>query len=126
MNTPVVPPIVLRPDYVPEDLTCSICMTVAMDPWIILSPLCPIDRQECSIHQLRPLQGCLFRIWGNIKVKCGNGGCTWNGSIEDYPQHVNQCNIAQNTQDHTEEMEMLKVENAILAMQQGRRVGSGH
>ena len=136
MNTPIVPPIVLRPDQVPEDLTCTICMTVAMDPRITpcqhvfckscinsaldISQLCPIDRQECSIHQLVPLQGCLFRIWSNIQVKCGNGGCTWNGSIEDYLNHVNQCNSAQHTQDLSsmrEEMETLKEENSRLNQQ---------
>ena len=135
MNTPIVPPIVLRPDQVPEDLTCTICMTVAMDPRITpcqhvfckscinsalgISPLCPIDRQECFVHQLIPLQGCLFRIWSSTKVKCGNGGCTWNGSIEDYPQHVNQCNIAQHTQDSglREEVETLREENAFLNRQ---------
>jgi len=105
----MVAPVVLKPEQVPEDLICSICMTLPLDP--ILTPCehifcrgcihqalegsnqCPIDRMACTTHQLRTLAGCIFRVWGSIPVKCGNhsDGCAWTGSIGDYANHTHLC-----------------------------------
>ena len=102
-------PIVLRPEEVPEDLICSICLTLPVEP--ILTPCehifckdcihqalhrrcqCPVDRIPCHQTQIVPLRGMLYRIWSGVVVKCGNHaeGCAWTGSIGDYPKHAKCC-----------------------------------
>ncbi len=109
------PPVALREDNVPDDLICSICMTVPTEP--LLTPcdhlfcrtcihqalgnqnLCPIDRQPCSPHQLKQLDGLLSRVWGGIQVKCGchESGCIWTGSIADYGAHLENCSVYSNS-----------------------------
>jgi len=115
MEAPLPPPVALREDNVPDDLICSICMTVPTEP--LLTPcdhlfcrtcirqalgnqnLCPIDRQPCSPHQLRPLDGLISRVWGGIQVKCGchESGCVWTGSIADYSAHLESCSVYSNS-----------------------------
>mmetsp|Transcript_46460 Transcript_46460/g.97634 ORF Transcript_46460/g.97634 Transcript_46460/m.97634 type:complete len:243 (+) Transcript_46460:191-919(+) len=127
-------PTVLRPEQLPEDLICSICMALPTHPLITpcdhifciecihqaleMSNQCPIDRKPCTIPQLKPLQGCLSRIWGSTQVKCGNhqGGCAWTGSIGDYANHLDQCTSARNETESAlqTEVETLKKRNAEL------------
>ncbi|KAL7537618.1 hypothetical protein ACHAWF_005996, partial [Thalassiosira exigua] len=96
-------PIALRPEQVLDELTCSICMTVPADPVLTscehifcrgcigqalkTSSQCPIDRVPCTVEKLRPLRGCLSRIWGSVPVKCGNHGkgCAWT-AMQQRPQ----------------------------------------
>ena len=137
---PPLPPVALHEDNVPRDLICSICMTVPADPRITPCNhlfchacihqaldnqyLCPIDRQPCSPHQLRPLDGFISRVWGGIQVKCGyhEHGCVWRGSIADYSAHLENCSISNNPtiRDNAaakEELERLKRENVDLRRQ---------
>eukprot|EP00985_Skeletonema_marinoi_P027330 scaffold22272_cov85-Skeletonema_marinoi.AAC.1 len=106
-------PVALHQENVPDDLICSICMTVPSEPLITpcdhlfcrtcihqaLSDrnICPIDRRPCTVGQLRQLDGILSRIWSGIQVKCGGheSGCAWRGSIADYSSHVqNNCSAS--------------------------------
>ena len=92
-------------EKVSEDMICSICFSLPIDP--VLTPChhmfcegcihealdatqqCPLDRNPCEQHELKPLEGFSRRIWGNIQVKCGNhnDGCAWTGPIGDYATH---------------------------------------
>eukprot|EP00985_Skeletonema_marinoi_P033561 scaffold41608_cov204-Skeletonema_marinoi.AAC.2 len=102
---PAPAPVALHQENVPDDLICSICMTVPSEPLITpcdhlfcrtcihqaLSDrnICPIDRRPCTVGRLRQLDGILSRIWSGIQVKCGghDSGCAWRGSIADYSSH---------------------------------------
>lgn len=146
MAAATTPPVALNQENVPEDLICSICMTVPADPLITpcdhifcrtciyqaLSDrrLCPIDRRPCALDQLQRLDGLSSRIWSGIQVKCGghDSGCAWRGSITDYSAHVqNNCSVlrgppsAGNTNVASiamweEELESLREENTSLQM----------
>ena len=129
------PPVPLNPDNV-DDLICSICMTIPVDPVItpcshvFCSPcisqalhqnnLCPIDRKPCTLGQLKQLDGLSLRIWSGIQVKCGNheNGCAWRGPISDYSTHVENCTSGRNPTGHEaallEELETLRQENVHL------------
>lgn len=110
-----VPPVALSQDNLPEDVVCSICMTLPSDPVItpchhifcrgcILQALrttgehCPIDRVPCRSDQIQPLQGAIARVWGSIQVKCGchDNGCAWRGSLGDYAAHNSSCSVGGN------------------------------
>ena len=134
-------PIALRPEEVPDDLICSICYTIPVDP--VLTPCehifcrecinqalnvsrqCPIDREACTTRDLQQPTGCLRRIWSNVQVKCGNSGedgCAWTGAIGDYANHAEQCNNNNNNNNRNgnlsqlrEELESVKRENRQLA-----------
>lgn len=116
----IPPPVPLRLAEVPEDLICSICMSVPTDPTITpcqhvfcgqciyralnASNLCPIDREPCQIHQLQTLAGCTRRIWTGIQVKCGNhdSGCGWTGGIGDYEDHARTTCVHANVTERSE------------------------
>lgn len=95
-------------------LFCLNCITQSLED----KNLCPIDRQPCSPHQLRPLDGLLFRVWGGIQVKCGyhENGCAWSGSVADYSAHLtDNCSASKNPTVRNnfavvEEMQRLKIE----------------
>ena len=96
-----------------EHVFCRQCIRQALN----VTNLCPIDREPCSIRQLQPLQGCLFRIWSSIQVKCGihDAGCAWTGSVGDYTNHITQCSISNSRESALrQELELLKQENALL------------
>lgn len=134
-------PVALHQENVPDDLICSICMTVPAEPLITpcdhlfcrtcihqaLSDrnICPIDRRPCNLNQLRQLEGLSSRIWGGIQVKCGGHdiGCAWRGSIADYSSHVqNSCSVLNRRSSagnfsnsaREEELESLREENTSL------------
>ncbi len=136
---PPPPPVALREDNVPDDLICSICMTLPAEPLMTECDhlfcrtcihqalgnqnLCPIDRRPCSQGQLRRLDGLLSRIWRGIQVKCGcyENGCAWRGSIADYGSHTENCSVRRNpsvnnnnNSDVIEELERLRQENEDL------------
>eukprot|EP00577_Skeletonema_sp_RCC1716_P033792 CAMPEP_0113434450 /NCGR_PEP_ID=MMETSP0013_2-20120614/35600_1 /TAXON_ID=2843 ORGANISM="Skeletonema costatum, Strain 1716" /NCGR_SAMPLE_ID=MMETSP0013_2 /ASSEMBLY_ACC=CAM_ASM_000158 /LENGTH=296 /DNA_ID=CAMNT_0000324461 /DNA_START=8 /DNA_END=899 /DNA_ORIENTATION=+ /assembly_acc=CAM_ASM_000158 len=111
------PPVALHLDNLPDDLVCSICLTVPADPLVtpcdhvFCEPcirqalnhnnLCPIDRRPCCIGELNPIEGLSFRIWNGIQVKCGGheSGCAWRGSIADYSAHVENIALSRLLQD---------------------------
>ena len=130
-------PVILRPDQVPEDMVCSICMTLPTEP--VLTPCehmfcrgcinealangnqcCPIDRVALTLNQLKSLQGFVLRIWSGIQVKCGkhNDGCAWTGSIADYASHLSACDGGQSSNGGSAAMqqriETLERENSRL------------
>ena len=137
MSSETAPPIALHPENIPEDLICSICMTLPAKP--LITPchhifcqhcihqalrhqlICPIDRQPCYIDQLRSLDGALSRIWGAIQVKCGGceRGCAWRGPIADYAVHAqHNCTVASAPMVRGAEMEQLQTQ--ILQIQAER------
>eukprot|EP00984_Skeletonema_dohrnii_P019971 scaffold9663_cov73-Skeletonema_dohrnii-CCMP3373.AAC.1 len=106
------PPVTLNQENIPDDLICSICLTVPADPLVtpcdhmFCKPcihqalndrnLCPIDRRPCTVGQLKQLEGLSFRVWSGIQVKCGGreSGCAWRGSIADYATHTQNCTMS--------------------------------
>lgn len=129
------PPVTLNQENVPDDLICSICMTLPFDPVITpcnhvfckpcisqalhQSNLCPIDRRPCTSGQLERLDGLSLRIWSGIQVKCGNheSGCAWKGCIADYAAHAeNNCSVGRghNNSALMEELETLRDQNSAL------------
>ncbi|KAK1733191.1 hypothetical protein QTG54_016168 [Skeletonema marinoi] len=138
------PPVTLHPDNLPDDLVCSICLTVPADPLITpcdhvfckpcirqalnVRNVCPIDRRPCTVGQLKRLEGLSLRVWSGIQVKCGGheSGCAWRGSIADYATHVeNNCNVGRNPVGNnvdvnlelTEEVDALRRENLEMKEQ---------
>ena len=98
-------------------LFCETCIRQALSD----KYLCPIDRQPCSPHQLRSLDGLLSRVWGGIQVKCGyhENGCAWRGSIADYSAHTENCSVSKhpaikNNSALMEEVQRLRGENDNL------------
>jgi Zinc finger, C3HC4 type (RING finger) len=111
-------PILVRPNHVPDDLICSICHSVPIQP-IVLQPCehlycsycihqsfihvgkqCPIDRINCTTEQILPLREntLAYRLWCSIQVQCTetmNGcNCTWSGSVLDYAKsHRYKCQL---------------------------------
>ena len=114
-SPPPPPPVPLNQENVPDDLICSICMTVPVEPRITpcshlfcltcirqalrTQNLCPIDRRSCTQGQLKRLDGLSLRIWSGIQVKCGyyEIGCAWRGSIADYSSHTENCTVSRNS-----------------------------
>lgn len=111
-------------DQVPDDILCSICMALPIEP--VITPcehifckgcisralggakMCPLDRRACDNHQLLPLQGVALRIWSSIRVKCGNpddDGCAWTGSISDYAAHEQVCGSKRRRRDKVASLE---------------------
>ena len=117
-------PVLLRPEEVSEDLICSICMTLPVEP--VLTPCehlfckscihqalegqsqCPVDRKPCNSHQIFDLTGMLYRIWSDVKVKCGKHGegCAWTGSIADYASHAKVCTLVRGSVYHNRHFQL--------------------
>ena len=131
----------LRPEEVPKDLICAICLSVPLTPCTLegCSHLfcneciseslshqlsCPVCRDYAEVSDIRYLrEGTLgYRIWCSIIVKCDNheSGCSWTGSISDYDKHKrNSCRRQQNTdaqrnQELEEENDLLEERNQEL------------
>lgn len=133
----------LRPDEVPKDLICSICLSVPLEPVIVnqcahvfceeciteslhrqecggQNECCPVCRCECTTDDVMLLEEespLSYRIWSGIQVKCEHheNGCNWTGSISDYHSHKYVCQrtIEQRQQDN-EIIRRLKKENEQL------------
>eukprot|EP00555_Chaetoceros_dichaeta_P009699 CAMPEP_0198271808 /NCGR_PEP_ID=MMETSP1447-20131203/50667_1 /TAXON_ID=420782 /ORGANISM="Chaetoceros dichaeta, Strain CCMP1751" /LENGTH=284 /DNA_ID=CAMNT_0043964617 /DNA_START=50 /DNA_END=904 /DNA_ORIENTATION=+ len=103
-------PRVLQPEKVPQDLLCSICLSIPIEPaitpceHIFCHPCltrhldnqwnCPVDRMECRPETIkRVTEGVIFRIWSQIQVKCEHHdtGCAWTGGMGDYAKHIECC-----------------------------------
>jgi hypothetical protein len=123
------PPVALRPEEISDDLICSVCLELPLDPVLtkkcqhlfcrscITEALgvnqcdkCPIDRTSCRVSQLVPLEGITKRIWGSIKVKCSKHreGCAWTGSLGDYEAHVECCPSSLRSNQTSAEVKNLK------------------
>lgn len=134
----------LRPDEVPKDLICSVCLSVPLEPVIVSrcshlfcqecisesvyhqkccgqDESCPVCRRECTSDDLLPLEEespLAHRIWSNINVKCEHHGegCNWTGSILDYRSH--ECNCQKKKEEKKREdndvIRSLKKENKEL------------
>ena len=107
-----VAPVAVNEDGVPDDLVCSICMTLPLDP--VLTPgdymfcrpciekslkrsrQCPVTRKACSPGQLKSPEGFVKRLWSSVQVKCGHHGkgCAWTGSVADFSGHLEKCTFA--------------------------------
>ena len=113
----------LRPEEIPKDLICSICLSVPLKPAVVTNcshvfceecitetlyhqechgqdGTCPVCRCDISTHNLLPLQEVsplAYRIWSDISVKCEHyeDGCNWKGSILDYRSHKSVCKHCQ-------------------------------
>ena len=102
-------PVLLRPAEAPEDLICSICMTLPVQP-VIVAPCehlfcrgcisqalerrceCPVDRQDVEDLEALKKGTLMYRVWSAIPVKCGNHeSCAWTGSVGDYSNHADIC-----------------------------------
>jgi len=101
----------LRPEDVPQDFVCSVCLSVPVRPMITREchhvfctdcihrclrhkpKSCPVCRTELSAPVVAPMctaSPLAHRIWAAIGVKCQHHdeGCGWTGSLADYEAHV--------------------------------------
>ncbi len=136
----------LRPDEVPKDLICSVCLSVPLEPVIVSrcshvfckeciseslnhqqccdqDKSCPVCRRECTEGDLLPLEEespLAYRIWSNISVKCEHyeKGCNWIGSILDYRSHKCSCQkkTEEQKREDSEVIRSLKMENNELKL----------
>eukprot|EP00560_Eucampia_antarctica_P008743 CAMPEP_0197826336 /NCGR_PEP_ID=MMETSP1437-20131217/3313_1 /TAXON_ID=49252 ORGANISM="Eucampia antarctica, Strain CCMP1452" /NCGR_SAMPLE_ID=MMETSP1437 /ASSEMBLY_ACC=CAM_ASM_001096 /LENGTH=282 /DNA_ID=CAMNT_0043426733 /DNA_START=34 /DNA_END=882 /DNA_ORIENTATION=+ len=91
-----------------NDLKCSICFGIPLKPKLtpcehifceecidqvleVELPSCPNCRRRCDKNEVYDLKrgSFIYRIWCSAKVKCNKheDGCSWTGSIIDYPNH---------------------------------------
>lgn len=124
---------------VPNDLICSICMSIPSDVPVItpchhlfckdclqealsIKELCPVDRCKVRATQVKDLhEGTLpWRLWANTRVKCANhdNGCLWTGGIADFRSHAEMCGRKHNNQNQDsivlEELRQYKQLNVTL------------
>eukprot|EP00536_Pseudo-nitzschia_multiseries_P014871 jgi/Psemu1/291697/fgenesh1_pg.779_\ len=137
-NATVIP---LRPEEVPKDLVCAVCLSVPLEPSIlrkcshvfctscIFDSLsyndtgCPVCRRASTasdIQRLSDFSPFAHRIWSNISVKCDGHevGCSWTGSISDYERHKMSCRTTKNqsglrrrSDSDQELLDFLEIEN---------------
>ncbi len=105
----------MKPNEVPNDFFCAICLSIPIDPRIIgpcshifcegcihdslaYKKVCPVCLHGCrsnQVHVLKNKNSLANRIWSNIVVKCKHvDHCGWTGSIEDYRSHLQSCTVA--------------------------------
>ena len=117
----------VRPEEVPQDLICSICMSLPLVPAqtahcehvfckeclhrsVSMQPICHIDRNECWPSQIRLVRDGSFayRVWSSVTVKCEKNasGCSWTGSIADLTRHIENCQRGQQVQALKGELEV--------------------
>ena len=111
-EAPKATPVATTPEALPDDFVCSICMNIQLDPVITscdhcfcgdcikqalqASKVCPVCRTPQSDEQIKPIDGCLKRVYNTIEVRCCNhkDGCLWKGSIADFVAHTETCQTA--------------------------------
>lgn len=109
----------LRPEEVPKEFVCAICLSIPLNPLIIRQcshvfcencieeyldhqieviqdETCPVCRCQFACTDLSPLEKestLAHRIWAGIGVKCEHHaeGCGWTGSLSDYKSHARSC-----------------------------------
>jgi len=139
----------IRPEEVPKDLVCPVCLELPQDPYTLKpcshvfckdcfrssldrSPRkCPMCRGYCTREDLVPMKTgspLSYRIWANIAVKCGqhSEGCGWVGSLSDYQSHAQSClqeKKIKSIRSLKEENEKLKIENEHIIVVCGELKG---
>lgn len=126
----------LRPEEVPKDLICAICLEFPLKPRVLtncshafcrdcikehlfrsVDKSCPVCRCNCTEDDLTKLEknSLLRRIWSGITVKCEHNGrgCCWTGSVEDYEEHKSRCTKAM-LEPSEAEIKNLREVNAVL------------
>lgn len=128
----------LRPEEVPDDLVCPICLSIPLDPCLLKNcshvfckdciwksltqkSRCPVCRcasnAEGDVMYLRTKNPLSYRIWSKIAVKCEHQaeGCAWTGSVSDYRSHKQSCPQIEKTRQQidapTKEGTQLKTNN---------------
>lgn len=134
-----ISPSPLRPEEVPEDLKCSICFGVPINPKLLpcehafcneciskaLSalPKCPNCRLTCNPNQIYDLRkdSMPYRIWSSIAVKCTKHeeGCSWTGSIADFQNHASRC--MHGGMFHTHRLEIERLNKRIQNLEDENR-----
>jgi hypothetical protein len=122
-------PDLLKPDDVPNDVICSICMNVPTQPVLTpcdhmfckgclqqavqIQPCCPVDREACTDVDIVPLRVGSFphRIWSAVEVKCEAEACPWSGSIADFEDHCRNCEVQKATKSSRLQLRVLEAEN---------------
>jgi hypothetical protein len=129
----------LRPNDVPKELICSICLLIPLDIRLLkpckhvfckdcideslfLQKSCPRCRCACKeedVLVLNDKNSGFYRIWASLAVKCKHHaeGCCWTGSLSEYQSHKHSCPRKENIQQICslkEENESLKKKNMRL------------
>jgi hypothetical protein len=123
-------PVLLKPDEVPHDVMCSICISIPVKPVLTpcdhmfcfeclqkavhTMPYCPIDRKVCQRDDIVEVKVGSFphRIWSAVDVKCGKykQGCVWTGSIADFEDHCTNCEPREAEMNSRSELHDLEAE----------------
>ena len=133
----------LRPNDVPKELICTICLSVPLEPIVMTKcnhvfckdcitesiyrqecagrdQTCPVCRSDCiddDLVLLKEESPLSYRIWSNIQVKCEHhtAGCNWIGSISDYRNHKCSCEKANKQRKRDKELICsLRKQNSLL------------
>jgi len=115
----------LRPEEIPNELKCSICFDIPLKPKLTpcehlfckdciqqaldVTPSCPNCRTSCNTNQIRHLKKgtFIYRVWSGCLVKCvkhEGGGCSWTGSIVDFPNHFESCDAFRTSRNSLEQL----------------------
>jgi hypothetical protein len=103
---------IISPCGVPDELSCAICCCTILEPVqtqtnrlfckpcivqaLAATPTCPTTRRPLNANQVQALETAnpvVYRIWGRIKVRCANTGCSWTGDASDFKIHHDQCRV---------------------------------
>lgn len=95
---------------VDEELICSICSGVLEEPlqapicehafcaaciheWLNHQPTCPVDRQNITSAQLKPVPRILKNLLARLTINCANAefGCTVFVKLDYLNQHLSEC-----------------------------------
>ena len=106
-----------------HNLLCAICKDIFEDPvccpeghtfcnqcitdWVNRQKVCPLDRKKLYITLLRK-ELTIKNIIDELKVKCCNLECAWNGTIETHLYHIGICPLAPLTCDKCSEIVIRK------------------
>lgn len=66
---------------------CKDCITPVISS---RNNVCPNDRTEISFSNTYPDNAVRLQI-NNLKIKCPNAGCDWQGTYSDKVQHLDKC-----------------------------------
>ena len=120
----------------PDALICNICKYVAENPvvgcsedhlfcqecinqWLKVSPTCPVDRQELTTSNVKPVQRPIMSILLSLQIKCVNHdiGCQFVSAVAEEADHFAKCDVQgpEEADDDSYEEQLGKLQQILQA-----------